>query len=1147
MMDTSPDGISSQITVYSPSHPTVSVEFDLTKYSISQIFEKNRPINAAQAISILDTFRVLSDDVIWFIKNSAKKYQQMQITDIVHELNTDKSEECTAGVSAASAQQTTKGPIPKDLFDAIQDGFPYLLVFYVCYCYEKSRPCQVHDRPLLAFAMKIIEDQEKELADSVYRDMSRSYKMTQEQSSALTEFRDRCLGIYKKELIGNKTLGKGVGQEKCRRAPVEMFEVFKRCVTTLTSGAVIVSDSVLVKTIPYREYKTAISLMKTDAPNDVTCTLGGDTDPRGFDAATRHGKCIVCWKGGLPSCDAAGSAFDPVSNTVFAFEHTTFTPHSKGPHTIGCQFVVLDIRGGQPVRTAAVCPPWQFGHQSIEVVVNPFMEADIAGIQGTVGEPSNPFVCSYMPLSTLMKKNNNIAFWETHIASFRAECTKRFGGHVDVRNIPSKITHMGIEWILTAISQGPVSLNDTLGNMTGYCPEVEDAYRGCGRKSAHTRNWIVLGDVMDDDKGPIEADCKNYLGFTNGNSKKETGDISKVRAMYWTQQCLRSINRDINCSFFSIDYLAVRAITAPGLAWSFVIKDIVEIWGDRSKVGIKQSELTKIRRWQQLLKDSRETDDQPGRDNSLKFFNNRISYGLQYLAYEMIKHILLICDERLGDVNLVSHEILLIMCAALSSIVSSFSISGDGSGDGTFNIRINPKFLCSEATYRQLVWNEFDPTSTPDIFDLESFFGKLINLQDVLAKLDLYSRTEWQFDYATMEKSVAMSTHLGLIFDKHYNLGNSRRPELNKGQLEDTFADVDVLFLFRSVRDKKSLQTSHGAEFNVWLSSLFKHKFKLFVDKYCNPEIIKQLFFIKGFKGCLLPYLGEKLPQFHPISVDVFHSAIVSSNISDTGATTDDTENFVNKLKVVECMFPGSEVTPDEMQSSSASMHDTAGDLTFRLGAAGGGEIVQYPQGGFGNTVSQFGVLSGSSGSGGFDTLSAAQGRTTVGVPDNYDADMNHAVLTPSSGNDSHTLRNGKVVALKVLTAKQKQSKKPPPPQPQPQPQPPPTAKSNQQNLVSSDIQGITKSQPSNIKLSGVRETDDQSRKTNIVERMRQKALQKALLNSSSGGSRKKNKHNITKKYRTKTRKSRQTRRNKHKYKHTRTIKRRKSRRNNSN
>ena len=51
----------------------------------------------------------------------------------------------------------------------------------------------------------------------------------------------------------------------------------------------------------------------------------------------------------------------------------------------------------------------------------------------------------------------------------------------------------------------------------------------------------------------------------------------------------------------------------------------------------------------------------------------------------------------------------------------------------------------------------------------------------------------------------------------------------------------------------------------------------------------------------------------------------------------------------------------------------------------------------------------------------------------------------------------------------------------------------------------------------------------------------------SKGGSRKKNKHNITKKYRTKTHKSRQTRRNKHKHNHVRTIKRRKSRRNNSN
>jgi hypothetical protein len=49
------------------------------------------------------------------------------------------------------------------------------------------------------------------------------------------------------------------------------------------------------------------------------------------------------------------------------------------------------------------------------------------------------------------------------------------------------------------------------------------------------------------------------------------------------------------------------------------------------------------------------------------------------------------------------------------------------------------------------------------------------------------------------------------------------------------------------------------------------------------------------------------------------------------------------------------------------------------------------------------------------------------------------------------------------------------------------------------------------------------------------------------GGSRKKNKHNTTKKYKTKTRKSRQTRRNKHKHNHARTIKRRKSRRNNSN
>ena len=53
--------------------------------------------------------------------------------------------------------------------------------------------------------------------------------------------------------------------------------------------------------------------------------------------------------------------------------------------------------------------------------------------------------------------------------------------------------------------------------------------------------------------------------------------------------------------------------------------------------------------------------------------------------------------------------------------------------------------------------------------------------------------------------------------------------------------------------------------------------------------------------------------------------------------------------------------------------------------------------------------------------------------------------------------------------------------------------------------------------------------------------------NPQGGKSRKKNKHNTTKKYKTMSRKSRQTRRNKHKHNHARTIKRRKSRRNNRN
>ena len=1246
---------------------TISVEVKRLSFSVETIL-KETPTTLDQAPSILNELTGIMYDISWFTRSSIHLRGNPALL-IEQEANKTKSvmkemkgkRGCKVGPSSSLALAARSAASPIDLFTAMLEmpEYNFLTAFYFAYFDNKSAPCMVHDRPILEYAKTLCSKAERDIARIVYTEMKSNGFLNASQLTMLLNFQKECEDIYDSMLIQGRG-GHGVSQDKCRRTALAMIPIFMRQVHLVTGGRVRVSEAVIVKKMSYVNYKD----VKSGESDEIDCILGSDTEPRVFDATTPFGKCYLDCEGTVASKDAARSAYDQSKHIVHAFENTSV---KKMVHTslgvlpsVECVFTVLHNKH----RNHTPCLPLQFGYRTAVFVYNPFIEADIERLNASNrNQSSTPYVCNYMPWVTLLHINPDITFWNNCIASFIARRDNVFnksGEKQHMTNCHVKIVHQNIVWIMISIKLGIVSLNDTLDRMSGHCPSVLDAKRGeCKSSASRSRSVLLCDDVVGKAKS-IELACKHLLGFNDGNTDKETGDVGKPRALHYTQICLRKMQTELahahlKCSFFSIDYLAALAVSAFGLSWVVLVNAEVEIWGDRSNVRINPSEVLRIQAFQQELLSCFEDGQDKKPENSFNYFNNRIAFGLLYMANEFIKNILLLLHPR--NPEDVALEFILILCGALKAITTSVEIQGDN-----IIIEIDRGLCCDENTFLRLITVPFDPNSNPDIFSYDSFIEKLIQWpQHVLKSLNRYSANEFSFDYLTLENQHATTADLKIIYDKHKIKDSSRRLVLNEGQLKSTFERVDVLFLAKA-RRLYTTKKQNDDMFNDWLRRLFSDKLKNFVDVNCDSRFVHMLFGMSArFQKCL----GENfnvtaLPEFKPLSLDLDEmqqepdtdiivdpvdaiDSLISGVEDATCAYHDSQSRFpdVHGMPISDpdagggggggfgglrpgdgAFWPGaaggggsvqyypqggigSAVYPfGGVQGSNgvgfSSAASASGGFDMQSAAGGGGSVQYYPQGGIGSAVSPFGEVQGSNGvvsssaasaSGGFGMLSAAEGRTTVGVPDDDDdAEMNHVDFTPTpSGNESLKLRNRKGAGAGI--------KKPPRPgrgvnidvewkqQPRPensgqvQEQTPgqgiPTRGTGQgqtqeqtpgqgrPGLRTGQVEGQPPGQGRTRRGTGQGQTQEQTPgqgrpglrtgqgrpglRTGQVQGQPPGQGRTRRGTGLNGGSRKKNKHNITKKYRTKTRKSRQTRHNKHKYKHIRTIKRRKSRRNNSN
>jgi len=435
---------------------------------------------------------------------------------------------------------------------------------------------------------------------------------------------------------------------------------------------------------------------------------------------------------------------------------------------------------------------------------------------------------------TSASKQKTIPHWKDLHHGFISKCEDEFGrsGATFFRSdidqprtigdaIPDKITHMGITWVLTAVSQGPVSLDATLDKINLACPEVEPRNQGCTKQP----KWVVLSDMFDEKIRKV-SECAKYIGFTCGSSAKERGDAGKYWDMFWTQKCLNT-----PCSFWSGDYLAVAATTAPGLAWGIVVNSKVTVWGaEGQRPTINDYELGRIL---DFVTGARSKGDQ-----AYEFFISRIKMLLEYLAFTFIREIIsLIRVPSVGAAAQEQHvalDTILILCAALSSITSSVELITDTSGN------FNPEVVIKDACYSEItpdLFNKLVPASTDNItrefcsdngiYDRESYFRKLIPLTGLDNALNKHSGLLWAYDYISAYNSHERlkTTDLFEIF----NLHQPRRGNRGVVDIEKTFASVDFLCIAKMVRDTKS-NRSADERYNIWLEHLCTEKLNEFLE-----------------------------------------------------------------------------------------------------------------------------------------------------------------------------------------------------------------------------------------------------------------------------------------------------------------------------
>jgi hypothetical protein len=758
----------------------------------------------------------------------------------------------------AQAQAVTSKKTPDMFDDMMSPGNELKLLEFATYIAAKSEPCQVHDRTEREYADKLREYSDID-ADIVYDEMLKKKFINKEQIKSVKTLHMN-LKTHFNSVKPATGPAKNVGQQKCRDCAAEMFETYKSHAKSHAKSSTHVPAAEVVLTMPYSVYREIKNDVTQQDDNDITTALQGNNGPRGFDATSSWGNNLVNWYWAMGSCDAAVQAFDK-DHTMFAFQSTrcvfddTQSPQTRQIPGIKSQFTVVDCRQGRKalLHPDIDCIPLQFGHKTVECVFNPNLGSKIESVMKTPIEPHTlanpPFICTYMPEVTLnhlsaKDVDKGIPDWKNLHESFINKCEGEFGntffrsGRDETRKIgdaiPDKITHMGITWVLTAVSQGPVSLDATLDKINLACPEVEPRNQGCTKQP----KWVVLSDMFDEKIRKV-SECAKYIGFTCGSSAKERGDAGKYWDMFWTQKCLNT-----PCSFWSGDYLAVAATTAPGLAWGIVVNSTVTVWGaEGQRPTINDYELGRI---QDFVTGARSKIHE-----SYNFFRTRIKTLLEYLAFIFIREIIsLIRNPETSTVGAAVHsapeeehvalDTILILCAALSSITSSVELKTNGDD-------FMPEVMINDDCYSEItpdLFNKLVPAS-PDnitlefcsengIYDRESYFRKLIPLTGLDNALNKHSGLLWAYDYISSYNSNTrlQTTDLFDIYKLHLPRRGSSVTVNTDVALEKTFASVDVLCIAKMVRttNQPPNTNEHYGQYNGWLQQLCHDKLNKFLE-----------------------------------------------------------------------------------------------------------------------------------------------------------------------------------------------------------------------------------------------------------------------------------------------------------------------------
>jgi hypothetical protein len=738
-----------------------------------------------------------------------------------------------AQLHAKAVVRDEKGPenvhLGNEFFDRIL-GDSLECVQFLEYLSAKSEPCQVHDRTELAYAIMLKKYRnEHEIHDKVHTEMVEREFITWEEKDRLDALNKRFSQNIEESL---KSSGMNVGQQPCRACAEKTFKIYRDHVQA--DSGVIVPEPKVVLTMPYSAYKNIKDNMGAQTVNDITVALGGNDDPRGFDATSAWGNNYVFWRWGYGGGDAATQAFIQEKHTICAFQSTECVQNSKDPSKPPViRSLFTTVVDGNEYRIP--CIPLQFGEKTVECVFNPNLNSAIAWAQESRNPklmPDMPFLCTYMPQVVLdyfsdIDGKKRIPRWNDLHGEFIHDCKTQFGDDTFIETathtgsykegaIPDKITHMGITWVLTAVSQGPVSLDATLDKINLACPQVEPRNKGCTREAS----WVVFSDIFPkNSRGESVSECAKYIGFTCGGSAKERGDAGKFWDMFWTQKCL-----GVPCSFWSGDYLAVAATTAPGLAWGIVVNSTVTVLGLQERAKINDYELYKI----QLFVDGVRSK----REQASVFFQSRIKMLLEYLAFRFIHDIIsLMIPDRTGvDAGHVALDTILILCTALSTIASSVTLMTVG-GVLKAEVDINTEYQYKMSSQFEGLVPESaeeidgDFCDRHNIYDRESYFRQLIPLEPLDNALNKHSGVLWAYDYISKYNTNSLkTTDLREIYKLH------KAPQRQGGQppkLSTTFASVDVLCIAKIFRS-----TSEGVQvdgYNEWLQELCTEKLKEFL------------------------------------------------------------------------------------------------------------------------------------------------------------------------------------------------------------------------------------------------------------------------------------------------------------------------------